>query len=113
VRTLVTWILDFLTKKLNSMASVCERTILTERPPLVDEVSATFVVESLAWLVQRVPMAVFCFPDRGRYFFFQAVTQFYSRGLMDPVPDPLLLRKCGSAGNRTRTSGSVARNSEH
>jgi hypothetical protein len=24
---------------------------------------------------------------------------------VDPVPDPLLLRKSGSAGNRTRTSG--------
>jgi hypothetical protein len=30
---------------------------------------------------------------------------------VDPVPDPLLLRKSGSAGNRTRTSGPVARNS--
>jgi hypothetical protein len=29
---------------------------------------------------------------------------------VDPVPDPLLLRKCGIAGNRTRTSGSVPRN---
>jgi hypothetical protein len=28
---------------------------------------------------------------------------------VDPVPDPLLLRKSGSAGNRTWTSGSVAR----
>jgi hypothetical protein len=27
--------------------------------------------------------------------------------------DPLLLRKSGSAGNRTRTSGCVARNSDH
>jgi hypothetical protein len=32
---------------------------------------------------------------------------------MDPVPDPLLLRQSGSAGNRTRTSGSIARNSDH
>jgi hypothetical protein len=32
---------------------------------------------------------------------------------VDPVPDPLLLRKSGSAENRTRTSGSVARNSDH
>jgi hypothetical protein len=32
---------------------------------------------------------------------------------VDPVPDPLLLRKYGSAGNRTRTPGSVARNSDH
>jgi hypothetical protein len=30
-----------------------------------------------------------------------------------PVPNPLLLRKSGSAGNRTLTSGSVARNSDH
>jgi hypothetical protein len=33
--------------------------------------------------------------------------------LMDPVPDPVLLIKYGSAGNRTRASGSVARNSDH
>jgi hypothetical protein len=32
---------------------------------------------------------------------------------VDPVPDPLLLRKSGSAGNRTRTSGSVGRNYDH
>jgi hypothetical protein len=46
-------------------------------------------------------------------FFFQAALQFYSRGWVDPVPDPLLLRKSGSAENRTQTSGSVARNSDH
>jgi hypothetical protein len=32
---------------------------------------------------------------------------------VDPVKDPLLLRKSGSTENRTRTSGSVARNSDH
>jgi hypothetical protein len=32
---------------------------------------------------------------------------------VDPVPDPLLLRKSGSAGNRTRTSGLAARKSDH
>jgi hypothetical protein len=31
---------------------------------------------------------------------------------VDPVPDPLLLRKIGSAENRTRTSGSVASTTE-
>jgi hypothetical protein len=31
---------------------------------------------------------------------------------VDPFPDPLLLRKSVGAGNRTRTSGSVARNTE-
>jgi hypothetical protein len=32
---------------------------------------------------------------------------------VDPVPDPLLLRKSGSAANRTRTCRSVARNCDH
>jgi hypothetical protein len=32
---------------------------------------------------------------------------------VDPVPEPLLIRKSGSAGNRTRTCGSVARKSDH
>jgi hypothetical protein len=32
---------------------------------------------------------------------------------VDPVPDPLILGKSGSPGNRVRTSGSVARNSDH
>jgi hypothetical protein len=51
------------------------------------------------------------FLDRNPYFFFQVAPQLYSRGWVDPVSDPLLLRKSGSAGNRTRTSGYVARNS--
>jgi hypothetical protein len=53
------------------------------------------------------------FLDWSRYFFSKVVPQLYSRGLVDPVPDPLLLRESGSAGNRTRTSESVARNSDH
>jgi hypothetical protein len=32
---------------------------------------------------------------------------------VDPDPDPLLLRKSGSPGNRSRTSGYVARNPDH
>jgi hypothetical protein len=32
---------------------------------------------------------------------------------VDHVPDPLLLRKSGSARNRSGISGSVARNSDH
>jgi hypothetical protein len=32
---------------------------------------------------------------------------------VDAVTDPLLLRRSGSTGNRTRISGSVARNSDH
>jgi hypothetical protein len=48
----------------------------------------------------------------SRNYFFQVAPQLYSRGWKDPVPDPLL-RKSGSAGNLTRTSVSVARNSDH
>jgi hypothetical protein len=44
------------------------------------------------------------FIDRSRYFFFQVAPQLYSRSRVRPVPDALLLRKSGSAGNRTRIS---------
>jgi hypothetical protein len=53
------------------------------------------------------------FLDRNRCYFFQLATQLYSRGWVDPVPDTLLLSKCGNAGNRTRTPESVAKNSDH
>jgi hypothetical protein len=43
--------------------------------------------------------------------FYQVAPQLYSRGWVDPVPDPLFFF-C-SAGNRTRASGSVAKNSDH
>jgi hypothetical protein len=56
---------------------------------------------------------IFGFLDRSRYFFFHVALQLYSRGSVDLVPDPLLLRKSGSAGNRIRTSGSAARNSDN
>jgi hypothetical protein len=42
------------------------------------------------------------FLDWSRCFFFQVAPQLYSQGWVYPVPDPLLLRKSGSAGNRTR-----------
>jgi hypothetical protein len=53
------------------------------------------------------------FLDRSGYFVFQVAPQFYSRGWVAPVPDRPLLRKSGNAGHRARTSGSVARNSDH
>jgi hypothetical protein len=45
--------------------------------------------------------------------FIQVAPQLYSRSREGPVPDPLLLRKSDGAGNRTWTSGSVVRNSDH
>jgi hypothetical protein len=56
---------------------------------------------------------IIAFLDRSRYVLFQAAPQLYSQGWVDPVPDTLHLRKSGSARNRTRTSGSIARNSDH
>jgi hypothetical protein len=44
---------------------------------------------------------------------YQVAPQLYSRGWVDPFPDPLLFFFSGSAGNRTRTSGFVAKNSDH
>jgi hypothetical protein len=74
----------------------------------------TFAVEgchvvSVTYLYGRI----LGFLDLSRYFFFQVAPQLYSRGSVDPVPDPLLLRISGSAENRTRTFGSVASSSDH
>jgi hypothetical protein len=53
------------------------------------------------------------FLDWSHYSFFQVAPQLYSQGWVDPIPDLLPLRKPGSAGNRTRISGSLAWNSDH
>jgi hypothetical protein len=60
--------------------------------------------------LERGLLSLASFLDRSRCFFFQVAPHLHSRGLVDSVPDSLLLRKSGSAGNRTRASGSVARN---
>jgi hypothetical protein len=39
---------------------------------------------------------------RSRYYRFQVDPRLYSGGWVDPIPDPLLHRKSGSAWNRTR-----------
>jgi hypothetical protein len=58
-------------------------------------------VGCVAWSVQRIPAAAYLgFLDRCR-FFFQVAPQLSSWGWADPVPQ-LLLKKSGSAGNRTR-----------
>jgi hypothetical protein len=53
------------------------------------------------------------FIDRSLYFFFHIAPQLYWRSSVDPFPDTLLIRRSGSAANRTRTYRSVARNCNH
>jgi hypothetical protein len=79
--------------KLNSMVWVRERTIPTERPPLVGEVIANFC----GWRVPRgqrdgslLPYSRFS--TQEPLLFYQVAPQLYSRGWVDPVPDPLLSR---------------------
>jgi hypothetical protein len=58
----------------------------------------------VTWSAQRIPTAIkLGFLYRSRYFFIQVAPQLSSRGWVDPVPDPLFLRKSGRAGNRNRT----------
>jgi hypothetical protein len=45
--------------------------------------------------------------------FFKVAPQLYSWGSVDLDPDPLILSKSCSTGNRSRTSGSAVRNSAH
>jgi hypothetical protein len=105
--------LDSLMEK-NSMAWVCEQTIRpTERRLLAKLVPTSADRECYMVGVTDPHGRILGFIDRNRYYFFQIAPQLYSRGWVDPVPDPLLLRKSGSTGNRTRTSGSVAKNSDH
>jgi hypothetical protein len=96
-------------KKLNSL------TWVRERPLLVDGVSANFCgIEGCHVVRLTDPYGRnLDLLERNGYFFFQVAPQLYSWGWVDSVPDSLVFRKFGSARNRTRTSGSVARNSEH
>jgi hypothetical protein len=102
--------------KLNSVTWVRERTIPSERPPLVGEVRGNFC----GYRVPRSqrdgslrPCSRLSRQEPRPFFFFQIAPQLYSWGWVGLVPDPLLLRKSGSAGNRTRTLGSVVRNSDY
>jgi hypothetical protein len=81
---------------------VRKRTIPTERLLLVDKVGAIFLrIEGVAWSAQRIPTTVnLDFLDRS-HSFLEIAPQLSSRGWVDPVPDPPLLRKSGSARNRT------------
>jgi hypothetical protein len=87
----------------NSVALVRDQTIPTERPPLVGEVSSNFAdigchVVSVSDPYGRILVLL----HRSRYFLFQAAPQLYSRGLVDSILEPLLLKEFDSAGTRTR-----------
>jgi hypothetical protein len=91
--------------KKNSVALVRERTILSERPPLIGEIRLNFCGYRVSRSQCGGSLTVVIsdgFLDRSRYIFFQAATQLCSRGWVVPVPNPLLHRKSGSTENRTR-----------
>jgi hypothetical protein len=67
-------------------------------------------IEGATWTDPYV--RILGFLDRSRYFFYQVAPQLYSRGWVDPVADPLLFFFLVVPGNRTRASGSVAKNSD-
>jgi hypothetical protein len=98
--------------KKNSMVWVRERTIPTERPPPVGEVIANFCGERVPRGQRDGSLRPYSrFSRQEPLLFYQVAPQLYSQGSVDPIQDPLLF--FGSAGNRTRASGSVARNSDH
>jgi hypothetical protein len=71
-------------------------------------------IEGATWSAWRISPAVFSrFSRQEPLLFYQVASQLYSRGWVDPVPDPLLFFFSCSAGNRTRASGSIAKNSDH
>jgi hypothetical protein len=87
--------------KTNSVYSGRERTIPTERSPLVNEFSANFCECHVVSATDPYG-SILGFLDRSRYFLFQVAPQLYSRCWVDRVPEPLLLRKSGSTGNQTQ-----------
>jgi hypothetical protein len=68
-------------------------------------------INGATWSAWRIPTALFSVSRQEPLLFYQVAPQLYSRGWVDPVPDPTTVFFSGSAGNRTRASGSVAKNS--
>jgi hypothetical protein len=65
----------------NSVASLCERTIPTERLPLSEKSVSNFADRGCHLVSVMDPYSrILGFLDRSRYFFFQASPQLYSRG---------------------------------
>ena len=103
-------------KKKTSVALVRERTIPTERPPPVGEVSANFCGQrGVTWSAQRVPTAVnLCFLDRSRYFFYSSSSSIDLTRLSGPRSRHTTSQKnLVAPGIEPGTSVSVARNADH
>jgi hypothetical protein len=96
------------TDKTNSVVLACERTIPNGRPPLVGDVSANFWGQRVSHGQHDGSPWSYSQLSRSEQLLFLP-----SSSSIEFVPDPVLFRKSGSAGNRTQTSGSVARNSDH
>jgi hypothetical protein len=81
--------------KLNSVAWVRQRTIPSDRR-LSSKLVPTFVDRGCHLVGVTDPYrSILGFLYRSRYFFFQVAPQLCSGGLVDPVPDPLVLRNSG------------------
>jgi hypothetical protein len=82
---------------------VRKRTIPTERPTLVGKIVPNFADRGVSHGRRcGSPVVNLSSLDRNRYFCFKQLLIYPHKGRVDPVPDPLLLRKSGSAGNRTQ-----------
>jgi hypothetical protein len=82
---------------------VRKRSIPTERLSRPAKLVPTFAGRCVTWLAQRMStVANLGFMGRSRYCFIQVAPYLRSRGGVDPIPDPLLLRESFGAGNRTR-----------
>jgi hypothetical protein len=77
--------------KLNSMVWVRERTIPTERPPLVGEVIVNFCGLRVPRGQRDGSLRPYSRYSRQEpLLFYQVAPKLYLRGWVDPVPDPLL-----------------------
>jgi hypothetical protein len=84
--------------------TISERTISTERPPLVGEVSGKRNGSPRSYSRLSRPELL---------SFLSSSSSLYSWGWVDPVPGPLLSEDLAAQGIEPRTSGYLARNSDY
>jgi hypothetical protein len=89
---------------LKKLCGLSPRANYTNRgPPLIGEVSANFSRQRVSRGQRNGSPGPYSQLSRpqNHYYFFHAASELYSQGWVDPVPDSLLHRKSGNAGNRT------------